>query len=122
MAKNFCKAFLAYLKSGQASREVLDEFQELGKKYNNCTIKRIIAHQNLGPLFRSFLKDRANDWVDESKIQDKHSHHEAIQIYQGLYGNQPDECLQSNLSSQMDASMEFDSQHFSREEPLDQSE
>lgn len=72
ITKNFCKAFLAYLKSDKVVgvertriREGIHIYSKLleCKKYNNKLIKKIISNEILRDLFRMFLEQEAKHWI-----------------------------------------------------------
>jgi hypothetical protein len=72
ITKNFCKAFLAYLKSDKVAgmersriREGIATYNKLleRKKYNNKLIKKIISNEILRDLFRMFLEREAKNWI-----------------------------------------------------------
>lgn len=94
ITKNFCKAFLAYLKSDKIVgvervkiREGIHTYSKLleCKKYNNKLIKKIISNEALRDLFKMFLEKEAKRWISESRVNDKTLHEEAIAIYLNLF-------------------------------------
>ena len=121
ITKNFCKAFITYLKSNKVSgaprariREGISTYQRLfeRRKYNNKQIKKMIAHESLRDLFRMFLEKEAKNWISQSKITDKALHEEAISIYLNLFEsmNLVDRGYDSD-SSQSEDSDRQDSDH-----------
>jgi hypothetical protein len=94
ITKNFCKAFIAFLKNERGSRferrtirEAVRAYAALleTRKYNNNLIKTIIANPKLRELFRYFLQNEAAQWINESRVTDKTFHQEAIHVYLNLF-------------------------------------
>lgn len=55
------------------------------KKYNNNLIKRIICNPTLSEIFRHFLQTQASNWINDSRVNDKKLHYEAIEVYLQLF-------------------------------------
>ena len=116
VSKNFCKAFLAYMKSGlgqlQEAPEAIAMYNRLfsRKIYNNHSIKRIIDSGPLRGLFRVFLKEQAPQWIRHSKINDKVLHYQAINIYLNLFDSEEQQG-QSSSSSPLPFSQQQGSKH-----------
>ena len=51
------------------------------KNFNNRLISLLIIDPDYHDLFTFFLENRALEWLQESKIQDKKSHIDAINTY-----------------------------------------
>lgn len=104
VSKNFCKAFLTYLRNGQGhlrgASEAISMYNRLfGRKiYNNHCIKRIIDSGPLRGLFRLFLREEAPQWIRHSKINDKVLHYEAINIYLNLFDSERQQGQSSSSS------------------------
>lgn len=63
------------------------EMKALMKKenFNNRLIKNIISNEKVTRLFLKFLKEDADDEIKESRIHDKDSHYEAVELYKCLF-------------------------------------
>ena len=79
--RNIVRAFINVLTtSGNQSFELVEQLAK-EKHYNNSLVEAIINNQELTFLFRDFLSSSARKWIDQSRIKDKQSHYEAIDIY-----------------------------------------
>ena len=94
VSKNFCKAFISYLRSNKITgisrnriKDGILTYERLFEKnkYNNRLIKKMIANEILRDLFRIFLEKEAVNWINQSRISDKHLHEEAISVYLNLF-------------------------------------
>lgn len=89
IVKNIVKMFHTWLESmniEKKSNSASDAFSELNRlismeKFNNRLIKNIVRNQHVAKLFHGFLTESAEDDVKYSRIQDKESHYEAINLY-----------------------------------------
>lgn len=113
ISKNFCKAFVSFLKSEKVSiferrliREAIRTYNTLleRKKYNNNLIKKIISNETLRDIFRNFLETEARNWISESRVNDKNLHYEAINIYLNLFNKLPLEKELEHPSEESDSS------------------
>lgn len=77
--------FLSWLsnKSHNLYQEALQALKGLLKKqnFNNRLIKEIIALQGIKKPFLEFLSEYAESQIENSRIQDKQSHYQAIDLY-----------------------------------------
>lgn len=85
VAKNYCKAFLQFLKMIKKTsihsrlKEIIGE-----TKYNNRLIYIIVQDQEICPLFKQFLEEGAEKWIEDSKLSNKEIHKEGIELYLNL--------------------------------------
>ena len=55
-----------------------------GENFNNRLIKKIVNSAEASKTFLEFLTEDADDEIKYSRIQDKDSHYEAIELYVNL--------------------------------------
>ena len=83
------KLFLAWIDKKKADKgshefaEVEEEMKKLVSKenFNNRMIKEMISNHMINREFLHFLIDDAESEVKSSRISDKDSHYEAIELY-----------------------------------------
>lgn len=89
VVKNIVKAFECWLKTtaeDQDNAAYADCRKVLLKmmnkiKFNNQLINGILANSALNSTFEEFLKAEASSWLNNSKIKDRLSHQETIELY-----------------------------------------
>ena len=57
-------------------------------KFNNSLIFIMIKDEKICPLFKSFLAERADSWIEESKLFNKEIHREGVKLYLELIEKQ----------------------------------
>jgi hypothetical protein len=92
VVKNIVKSFENWLGS-QAASEQFGESCSLHNirkclhrmitkiKFNNRLVNSMVENQNIHGLFEQFLSTEARSWLEQSKIKDRTSHMEAIELY-----------------------------------------
>ena len=53
-------------------------------KYNNRLIYIMVQDQEICPLFKQFLEEGAEKWIEDSKLSNKEIHKEGIELYLNL--------------------------------------
>lgn len=82
IAKNFSKAFINYLEQEKKPSALTKAKQIMSHyNYNNKTIEVLSRDPLVKQLFEQFLRKKAGEWVESSKIHDKKIHKEAIALY-----------------------------------------
>lgn len=105
IVKNIVKIFLSWLqkKDQEKKTEVwetaLKELKNLleVQNFNNRLIKNLVGNKAINKAFLAFLTDDAEDQIKYSRIQDKQSHYEAIELYISLL---TENCNGSRLNSE----------------------
>ena len=54
------------------------------ENFNNRLIKDIVNHEEINQIFLEFLISAAEEEIKYSRIHDKSSHYEAIELYKKL--------------------------------------
>ncbi|KAL4506909.1 hypothetical protein ABPG72_001330 [Tetrahymena utriculariae] len=71
-----------------------DSIEEMGKKFkryisskqfNHYTIRLLVQHQNYGQIFKYFLENHANSWLNNSKVDDPYGHKIMIEFLMASY-------------------------------------
>lgn len=89
MVKNIIKAFESWLRvisEQEGNPEYTNSRKLLNRmitkvKFNNQLINEILANANLNSAFEEFLDTEATNWLNSSKIRDRLSHQETIDLY-----------------------------------------
>ena len=89
IVKNIIKIFISWLEKKKIDKAP-EEFEKAEKElknvltvenFNNRLIKSIISNEVINSIFFTFLIHDANEEVKYSRIHDKESHYEAIELY-----------------------------------------